>query len=435
MENLVEKAEKTIIYSSSNNITINLKTINKLEKRFGSSFYLLNVDTLRENYKKMETAFKSRYENFIIGYSYKTNYLPFLCKEISKLGAYAEVVSRLEYDLAIKIGEEPKRIIFNGPLKNKDDIYNALDNESIVNIDSIYEINYVKDYALHNRGKQIKIGLRLNFDISKDGVSPLQEGYEVSRFGICVENGNLEYALNVLKTVENISVVGLHGHFSTRKRSVDTYKLITQKLCQIAKENISNTLEYIDVGGGIYGELPKSYHIDSPTFDEYAEAICTIMVNEFKTYEKKPFLILEPGNSMVANTLTFFAKVIETKTIRNQTFILVDGSVHNVKPTMHKNNLPMKIYKQNETANSKQYFHIVGYTCMEKDYLAHEVHDVLPQKGDYIQFENVGAYTIVFNPPFIKERPGIAAFDHNELFVVRNKETIKQFFSEELYSF
>ena len=54
----------------------------------------------------------------IIGYSYKTNYLPSLIKEMSNLGAYAEVVSRLEYDLALKIGVKPNKIIFNGPLKH-----------------------------------------------------------------------------------------------------------------------------------------------------------------------------------------------------------------------------------------------------------------------------------------------------------------------------
>ena len=51
---------------------------------------------------------------------------------------------------------------------------------------------------------------------------------------------------------------------------------------------------------------------------------------------------------MVANAFSFIAKVIETKRIRTQNFVLVDGSVHNIKPTMHKNNLPMTIVKQNE---------------------------------------------------------------------------------------
>ena len=102
------------------------------------------------------------------------------------------------------------------------------------------------------------------------------------------------------------------------------------------------------------------------------------------------------------------AKVIETKSIRDQNFVLVDGSVHNIKPTMHKKNLPMKIVKQNDRKLYGTY-NIVGYTCMEKDYLAHEVHGEIPDKGDYVIFENVGAYTIVFNPPFIKERPSIVA--------------------------
>lgn len=409
--------------------------LNELEKEFGSPFFLLDVNKLRETYYKIEHAFKSRYENFIIGYSYKTNYLPYLCKELSKLGAYAEVVSRLEYDLAIKIGENPKRIIFNGPLKSKDDIYYALENESIINIDSIYEIDFVKEYALNNQNKQTKIGLRLNFDISQNGVSPLQEGFKNSRFGICVENGNLLYALNELKSVKNIKVVGLHGHFSTSKRSLESYRKITKTLCQIAKENILASLEYIDIGGGIYGELPELFNIEAPTFDDYAKAICKIMNDEFIHLEKTPTLILEPGIAMVANAFIFITKVIDAKAIRDQTFVLVDGSVHNIKPTMHKNNLPMKIFRQNDDDQSKQYFNIVGYTCMEKDYLALEINAPLPHKNDYIVFENVGAYTIVFNPPFIKERPSIVAADNNEFFVVRKKETIRQFFNEELYCF
>ena len=435
MRKLVGMSNRSTIHSDRENLIDDYMTMNSLEQEFGSSFYLLDSTKLRENYNKMETAFKSRYEKVIIGYSYKTNYLPYLCKELSKLGAYAEVVSRLEYDLAIKMGENPKQIIFNGPLKSKEDIYYALENESILNIDSLYEIDFVKEYAAYHPNKQVKVGLRLNFDISDNGVSPLQEGYEVSRFGICVENGDFYFALNELKSLANISVTGLHGHFSTRKRSIDSYKKITQKLCSIAKESIANQVEYIDVGGGFYGELPKIFDMNAPTFDDYAEAIGEIMEHEWSQLEKKPALIIEPGISMVANVFTFIAKVIDTKKVRNQRFVLVDGSVHNIKPTMHKNNLPIRIIRQNEPEHSTEPFHIVGYTCMEKDYLAHEVHDRLPQKGDYILFENVGAYTIVFNPPFIKERPGIVAIEHNKRIEVRKRETITQFFNEDMYCF
>jgi diaminopimelate decarboxylase len=427
--------EKKVVGEEINPKTPICETVKEIVQEFGSPFYLFNINKLRENYCKMETAFKKEYPNLLIGYSYKTNYLPYLCKELSTLGAYAEVVSRLEYDLAIKIGENPRKIIFNGPLKSKEDVHCALENKSILNLDSFYELDFVKEYALTNPTEQVKIGLRVNFDLSEDGVSPLQDGYEVSRFGICVENGDLEKAIGELIEFENVQVVGFHGHFSTKNRSVETYRKITYELCRLAKELIPNSVEYIDVGGGMYGELPNTFGVNAPTFVEYAEAIGAVMNAEFGDDCRKPLLIIEPGISMVANVFSFVAKVIETKRVREQHFVLVDGSIHNIKPTMHKRNLPMKIIRQKANQGTKQFFDIVGYTCMEKDYLAREIHDELPQRGDYIIFENVGAYTIVFNPPFIKERPSIVALDEKKVFLTRKSETFKQFFNEELYCF
>lgn len=413
---------------------LNYHEAEELDNKVGSSFFLFEISKLHENFKKINDAFKSRYEHLIIGYSYKTNYLPFLCKEMSHLGAYAEVVSRLEYDLAIKIGVDPRKIIFNGPLKNYEDIKTALDNESILNIDSHYEIEHIQNYCFINKDKRVKIGIRVNFDLSEDGKSPLQEGYEVSRFGICVENGGFQSAIMQLRSIENLKIVGLHGHFSTTGRKAKTYRKITEELCELAERYIEE-LEYIDIGGGFYGELPSTFKMNAPSFDNYAEEICEVMNSKFNNRSFKPFLIIEPGISMVANTFQFITKVIETKNVRDHHFVLVDGSVHNIKPTMHKKNLPMKmIHKESKSRNQGSY-NIVGYTCMEKDYLAHEVKDAIPEKGDFIVFENVGAYTIVFNPPFIKERPAIVAKDNNEYFIVRKKERLKDFFNEDLYVF
>lgn len=421
--------------SDKRDTELTYQKITELEESSGSSFFILNTQQLRENYQRLEQAFKSRYERFIIGYSYKTNYLPYLCKELSNLGAYAEVVSRLEYDLALKIGEDPKRIIFNGPLKTTEDIDLALYNESILNVDSLYEVDYIKKFAIRHPNRNVKIGLRVNFDISENGKSILQDGYELSRFGLCSENGSLEIAVNELNRVENIRIVGLHGHFSTTNRSVESYRLKTFTLCQLAKKYLKENIEYIDIGGGIYGELPKSFHLAVPSFDDYADAICQVMNEEFAEVKNQPTLILEPGVSMVANTFAFIAKVIEIKKITNQYYCLVDGSVHNIKPTMHKLNLPMQIIRKKERKENTQKFNIVGYTCMEKDYLAHDIEEILPQRGDFILFDQVGAYTIVFNPPFIKERPGIIAMEGDEVRVVRKPETFKEFFSEELYCF
>lgn len=414
---------------------MNYHYLKELENHYGSSFYFFDEDKFVRNFLNFYQAFHKRYENVIVGYSYKTNYLPYLCKIVDQHGGYAEVVSRLEYELALKIGVDSKKIIFNGPLKSYEDIQAALDGNSLLNLDSMYEIDYVEKYHEANPEKPIKVGIRVNFDLTINNQNPLQNDHQVSRFGFCAETEALKEAISKLKRINNVQIVGLHGHFSTSTRSLEVYKKITQKLCKLAKTFIPDTLMYLDVGGGFYGELPTSMGVSNvPTFDDYAENICSILNKEFSK-PKQPTLILEPGISIVANTFKFISKVIDVKKVRNHLFVLIHGSVHNVKPTMHRKNLPMTLIPSPHPNPSDGVYHIVGYTCMEKDYISENVRGTIPMKDDFLIFDQVGAYTIVFNPPFIKERPPIITKHNNKILVVRKQETLTQFLNEDLYLF
>jgi len=93
------------------------KEIKEIESQFGSPFYILDEAAFVKNYDDIVNAFTGRYEKFILAYSYKTNYIPYLCGIIKTRGGYAEVVSRIEYDLALKIGQDPKRLFSTGRLK------------------------------------------------------------------------------------------------------------------------------------------------------------------------------------------------------------------------------------------------------------------------------------------------------------------------------
>lgn len=408
--------------------------LEKWRRICSSSFYILDVNKLAENYQRFQRAFTRRYERVVIAYSYKTNYLPFLCQKLHELGAYAEVVSRLEYDLAGKLGVEPASIIFNGPLKSEEDIEEALGRGSLINLDSFAEIPWVVSYAKHHPEQTIRIGLRINVDLTRGGVSPLQNGYGVSRFGFCVENGNLEAALSQLAIAPNVQVVGLHGHFSTN-RSIGVYRQITRYLCRLGKEHLGCRLEFIDIGGGFYGELPASFGMAGvPTFEEYAEAITAVMKEELAGLDREPVLILEPGISLVADAIDFVCQVADIKENRGERFVLVDGSIHNVKPTMHTHTLPARLVSNHKSLAEGTY-HVVGYTCMEKDYLLQNYVSPMPQVGDYFVFGHVGAYTLVFNPPFIRERPPVLAIQGQEALLVRGKETLDDFIPESVYRF
>ena len=65
-----------------------------------STYYVFKEKDFIDNYKSFFDTFRKYYSNYQIAYSYKTNYTPYICKLVKELGGYAEVVSKMEYDLA-----------------------------------------------------------------------------------------------------------------------------------------------------------------------------------------------------------------------------------------------------------------------------------------------------------------------------------------------
>jgi diaminopimelate decarboxylase len=96
---------------------LTIEILDKISKTYGDSFYLLDTKQFEINYKELEAAFRSIYENTHIAYSYKTNYTPKLCKIVDDLGGFAEVVSDMEYNIAKNLGVQPEKVYFNGPYK------------------------------------------------------------------------------------------------------------------------------------------------------------------------------------------------------------------------------------------------------------------------------------------------------------------------------
>jgi diaminopimelate decarboxylase len=271
-------------------MTMTYNQIRKIEEKYGTPFYIFDEKTFRKNYDCLVRAFTSRYPKFILAYSYKTNYIPYLCKIIKEKGGFAEVVSRLEYDLALKVGQNPGKIIFNGPVKKYDDIELALKNKSTLNLDSETETEYVKKYASKNPKQQIKIGLRINISLSdKSGQSHIQEKLPVGRFGFDPAKASITNLIKALTKHKNIRINSLHGHTSTTDRSVWCYKIITQTLCDIAALYFPDSIEYINIGGGIFGYMPTEMRwIDTPTFDDYAKIISSVLNSSVWVRRKKP---------------------------------------------------------------------------------------------------------------------------------------------------
>jgi diaminopimelate decarboxylase len=400
----------------------------------GSPFYLCDGRRFCVNFDRITAAFSSRWPKFILAYSYKANYLPYLCQIVRDKGGWAEVVSRLEYDLACKIGQNPAKIIFNGPVKQYDDIETALNQKSVVNLDSLQEMDLVVHYARNNPAKIIPIGIRINMGLTDNaGQSHIQNRLPVGRFGF--DPAELEADRWKLAAENNLKIISLHGHTSTTDRSLWGYETITRTLCEIAEKYFSQTIEYINIGGGIFGDIPASMGFTGvPSFDDYAETVCSVLQQNRWAVAQRPTLVLEPGIAISANVVSLITKVIAVKMIKDKILVTVDGSAFHIKPTLHTRNLPWSLIPHDNTKRSSARFSVVGATCMEKDYLLTDVEGPLPKEGDAIRIDQAGAYTLVLSPPFIHPAPAVVAVEENEHFkVIRSRQTLDDMFKNYVF--
>ena len=397
---------------------MNFGELDKIACEYGTPYYLMYGKTYIKNIYNFKKAFTQRYDKLIVGYSFKTNYVPALCQIAKKEGCYAEVVSSMEFQIAQKLGF--KNIIFNGPIKTDEDLAVAIESNAIINIDSEYEIESVCRYKKEHPESNPQIGLRINIHLTDtDGHSTIQCGLRQGRFGF--PHDILEQNINKLRTA-GINIVSLHGHTSSSDRAVNNYQIITEQMLDTCKKYQLNNLKYFDVGGGYFGAAAEGINITGkPKYEDYANIILDTVLSDEWFKKHQPTIVIEPGSSVVSNVFEYVTKIYQNKKIGDVHFISVDGSVFDVKPTLHANNLPFTVVQKEEKEGTDT-CDVVGSTCMEKDVILKCVQMPTVEKGDYLLIRGVGAYTISLTPTFINYLSPIISVEDNSTEMVRRRQ-------------
>ncbi len=400
------------------------KNLNNIMMNFQKTpYYQFDADAFVANYRELESAFRAIYPKYQIGYSFKTNYTPAVCELVKQLGAYAEVVSDMEYTLAKKIGYTDNKIIYNGPIKGEC-LAQCILNGGLLNVDNFAELDRVVDLAKIHPDKLLNIGLRVNFDIG-NGLH--------SRFGIDTTNGDLERALAIVSEIPNLYVQGLHFHIS-RARGVDAWERRIRKILDISEKHFNNDLKYIDIGSGMYGHLDAALQEQfgaTPSYEDYAKAVATVMANHYSHLpdDEKPMLITEPGTTVVSKYFHLFSTIVDIKQIRDKEFALLDCSFHNVGEICGLKKIPLEIIS---CGSKKAAYHknidFVGYTCLEQDVIYHGYDGPL-NIGDIVEFYNVGGYSIVEKPPFIHPDIPVYMTYKSDFKCIKREQTFEDIFA------
>lgn len=389
-----------------------------LLKQHATPFYIFDEKGFVENYKKLENTFKAIYPDYQISYSYKTNYTPFICQLVKSLGGYAEVVSDMEYTLAKKLGYENSQIVYNGPSKG-DEMYEHLEHGGILNIDSLDEAKRVVAYCKKNEGKHYTCGIRINMDLGANFIS---------RFGMVDGSPELLETVRIICEAENLRLIGLHCHIS-RCRGVEAWAQRAQIMLAMADKYVEGVPEYISLGSGMFADmadyLKDQFGGDSvPTYNDYAEVTIRPFAEHYKDCEKKPKLFTEPGTTVVARYLSFVSKVLSIKNVRGRLIANMDGDYHNLGEICTMKKLPTEVIPSGNPQKHYDKIDIMGFTCLEQDVMVPEWSGDLAE-GDVIIFENVGGYSIVSKPQFIKPQ--------SAMFVKRTNGEVKQIMRAETF--
>ena len=393
--------------------------LKELKKEYGDAFYILDSEQFRANFIELKSAFSSIYPNFNIAYSYKTNYTPKLCRIVNNLGGFAEVVSDMEMEIALRIGVEPNKIIWNGPYKNAKKVEQLLVMGGTVNIDSAYEIDLVSDIADRYPHHKLNIGVRCNFDVG-DGV--------VSRFGFDIGSEDFKKALALFETHKNLYLIGLQCHFATRR--LDTWRPRAEGMLALI-DKLGIVPEHIDLGGGLFGKMADSlkaqFDSEIPTYRQYAEAVAPVFAEHFKNSENKPLLLIEPGSALVGDCMKFASRVVNIKEVRGKAIATLLGSIYNINPTLNKKNPPIEVYAMGGEQKEYKDLDFGGFTCIESDYLYRHYNGKLA-KGDMVVFGNAGSYSVVLKPPFILPNFPVIDISNGQVEVIKRGETFDDLF-------
>jgi len=404
-------------------------SVDELMKKYGSPLFVLSEKTIRDTFRSALKAFETRYPSVQFAWSYKTNYLDSVCRIFHQEGSWAEVVSRFEYEKALANGVPGNQIIFNGPHKTRDDLEIAIENDSLIHIDHFDELYTLLEIAGTSVTKP-KVAIRVNMDT---GIYPRWE-----RFGFNYENGEAWDALNRIMLSGKLDLVGLHTHIGTYILAPSAFGMAANKLAQLAINLVrkyNHYIQYIDMGGGFASKntLKGAYLPGTdtcPTFDEYADAITSALINSELEPDHMPTLFLETGRALIDDAGYLLGSVIANKRLPDgRRATVVDTGVNLLFTSFwYDHQVVPAVISSQHTENTTIY----GPLCMNIDIIRDAVMFPLLRPGERIVIPRVGAYNMTQWLQFIMYRPNIVLIDTEQrVHVIREQETQSTFQSSE----
>lgn len=345
-------------------------------------FYVFDIGDI---VKKHQTWIQ-KMPRVIPHYAVKCNDNDIVLATLVALGTSFDCASKGEITKMLNLGVEPSSIIFANPTKPKSHIrYAVANNVKTMTFDCDIELQKIKILC-----PDANLVLRIRCE-AESAQCPLGK-----KFG-CDPITEAPKLLKIARDM-NLNVMGISFHVGSGCRDYPIYfKAIgmCKSLFEYGEE-LGFKMTLLDIGGGFPGDNDK-------TIDEVA-----MVVNQgLETYfsDNNVRVIAEPGRYYVASAFTLVTNVHSKKNIYNNAneiehvmYYVNDGVYGSFNCLLYDHQVVKPILldqQKNRDCNEMKHLSTIwGPTCDALDQIL--VDQQLPdiKIGDFIVFENMGAYTI-----------------------------------------
>ncbi|XP_073530260.1 ornithine decarboxylase isoform X2 [Phyllobates terribilis] len=333
-------------------------------------------------------------------YAVKCNDSKAIVKTLSILGAGFDCASKTEIQLVQSIGVPPERIIYANPCKQVSQIkYAASSGVEKMTFDS--EVELMKVARNHPNAKLV---LRIATDDSK-AVCRLSV-----KFG-----ATLKMSRTLLERAKelNVEIIGVSFHVGSGCTDPQTFvQAVSDARCVFDMgEELGFNMHLLDIGGGFPGSEDVKLKFEEVT------SVINPALDKYFPVDSKVKIIAEPGRYYVASAFTLAVNIIAKKVmVTEQTgsddeddsscdktlmYYVNDGVYGSFNCILYDHAHVKPVLQKKPKMDEKYYSSSIwGPTCDGLDRIVERFDLPELQVGDWMLFENMGAYTVAASSTF-----------------------------------
>ncbi|TAK73817.1 MAG: diaminopimelate decarboxylase [Gammaproteobacteria bacterium] len=381
---------------------------------FGTPSYVYSRAMLENNWQAFNQAFQSMPHR--ICYAVKANSNIAILHLFARLNAGFDIVSMGELERVLAAGGDPKKIVFSGVGKKREEIEQAIKKGIYCfNVESEPELDRLAVIA-QQLNTTVNITLRINPDVNPQTHAHISTGLKENKFGM--EISHILPLCQRLSSLSSVRLIGIGCHIGSQMTRLDPVLTAIDCLIflyqQLRERGIA--IQTINIGGG----LGIIYHRETPpTIADYAQAV----QKKLSPYTLE--VILEPGRAMVGNAGVLLTRVEYLKFTRHKNFAIVDAGMNDLlRPSLY--NAWHDIQPVTLHSDEKKIYDIVGPVCESADFLGKN-RELALHPNDLLAIDGTGAYGFGMSSNYnSRPRPAEILIDNHQMHLIRRRETIQE---------